>query len=88
MERPRLYICYTLGDDMDNETNKMAAKFLEKFKDFKPSPMLCAALNGDSSTLTASQTAKQLDADLKAAGKDSFTIADIREAQRKVFEGV
>lgn len=41
---------------------------------------------GDSSTLMASQIAKLLDADLKSSDKDSFTFADIREAQRKVFE--
>jgi len=78
---------------MNNETNKMAVdkmavEILEKFKDSKPSPMLWAALIEDSSTLIASRTVKQLNADLKAAGKNSFTMADIREAGRKVFEGV
>jgi len=71
---------------MSSNTNKIAAKFLEKMKDFKPSPMLCAAMSGESSTFIASQTAKQLCEDLEAAGKDTFTMADIREAQRKVLE--
>ena len=72
---------------MKDTTNTITKKFLEKFKDFKPSPMLRAALNGDSCTAIASQTAKALDADMKERGATHFTMADIRRVQRKMFKG-
>ena len=73
---------------MNQEADKkLAAKVLEGHEGFKLSPMLRAALNGDSGTMIAARTAKQLTHDLEAEGRDTFTMADLREAQRKIFEG-
>lgn len=72
---------------MSDITRKLMKKMLDEMPIRELSPLMKAALNGESTNYIARETVKLLDAELKENGKDTFTIGDLRRIQRKIFAG-
>lgn len=62
-----------------DKCGSLTKSMLEMFKDNMPPRVI----RGD----TGSMIAKKLCDNMESSGKKSFTVADIREAERSIFEG-
>jgi len=70
-----------------DKTTKRFNEFFSNIKPIKPSPLLSAALAGDSDIVICNEVVRRLDKELKEKGEDTFTIGDIRRIRNQIFLG-
>lgn len=68
-----------IEDDRTTRVKALAKEILSGMKPIKPTPLMSAAMSGSLDSYLARETVRALE------GKETFTVADIRNAQNKIY---